>query len=351
MTEPAVLLADVGGTHARFALRSPDGARELIAGRRATAGFASVDAALADVLGDGHFTLQRAAIAWAGPVAAGRAQLTNGSGWSLDAADFADRHGLKESLLLNDFVAQVHAVPALRADQRRSICGPTDFDRQAPFAVVGPGTGLGVGVMSAHQNGQALAGEGGHVSLSAANAFEAQVIQAAREILGDAEAHVSAERLVSGGSLWLLHQALAQVRGEAVPAERLSGEAIARQALAGDPLAQETVGQMSDFLATVCSNLALSVGASGGIWLCGDLLNRWQQHGLFDADRFARRFTAKGRFSAYCAACPVFMVTAPDPAFLGLSAMLGLPAQGCAGEPAHHLDARGVMRTPRTRRG
>ncbi len=318
-----ILLADIGGTNARFQFETPDGALlgDIKLSTAAHDGFADAfdQARDACALTD---PIRAAFVAWAGPVTKGAASLTNQARWALTESELSTLTGADQVKLVNDFVAQVLAVPALAADQTETLLkGGGEAD--APFAVIGPGTGLGVGVMSRGDGtGHVLPGEGGHVTLSPRTETEAELIAIAAR-LGwpqETDPHLSAERFVSGGELWRLHQAVALRKGVTIN-DHLSGEMIATQALEGDPIAQQTIGHFHDFLGTIASDLALSVGARGGVWLTGDLLKAWRTTDLLDQDRLINRFTDKGRFSDYCRGCGIYQVLADSPAFIGLRSL------------------------------
>lgn len=308
------LLADIGGTNARFALADKTGqitqTIKLLAGD-----FATSDAAFAAALDRfGNPKLEGAYVAWAGPVVNGSAHLTNRDGWHLDHATLAKQTGARDVKLVNDFVAQVRAIPALNEDQRRTILNGDDI-QSAPFVVIGPGTGLGIGVMSARDgSGQILAGEGGHVTLPARTEEEAALIKIASRDLD----HISAERFVSGGELNRLYECVAALANQTVD-KNLSGAQIATLAKSGDAIAQKTINHFTDFLGTIAADLAVTCGAQGGVWLTGDLLKSWQSDGLFEEARLIKRFTDKGRFSDYCARCGLYQNVADDPAFIGLA--------------------------------
>jgi len=309
------LLADIGGTHARFALASSGGFGTVVTLR--TADYAGPGAAVRAFLERARPAAPPAvaALACAGPVEDGRVRLTN-SAWLIDGDGLRAELGFEDVRVINDFAAVAWAVPAFAPKDLRPI-GGGEAASGAPAAVLGPGTGLGVATYLPARGGDAVVvGEGGHVSMAAVTDREAEVLAAARAELG----HVSAERFLSGTGLVRLYRILAHLDGVEAP-ERTAAE-IADAAAAGDcPLCGATVDMFCDMLGTVAGNLALTFGAHGGVYLAGGIVPRLGHR--FAASRFRERFEAKGRFRAYLAPIPTAVVVHPEPAFLGLMRVLG----------------------------
>ena len=310
------LLADIGGTNARFALQSgttrPRAVRVL-----KTRDFpdlaTAVESYLAAEIG-GTGTPRRAAFAVASPVLGDSVEMTNNS-WSFSIAALGRRLKLDELRVINDFAAVARAVPALGAGDILGIGGGSPIEG-APIAVLGPGTGLGVSALvPAGGDWIPLATEGGHVTLAAADEREDTVIATMRRSFG----HVSAERALSGAGLLNLYAALAAL--EAAPLEKLEPDQVTERGLAGtDPLCFEAISMFCAMLGTVAGNLALSLGALGGVYIGGGIVPKL---GTFFAEStFRARFEDKGRFRDYTAAIPTTVITRELPAFLGLAALL-----------------------------
>jgi len=188
-------------------------------------------------------------------------------------------------------------------------------------AVLGPGTGLGVATLVPTATGwHALAGEGGHATLAAADDFEQAVLAQARR----AHAHVSAERLLAGSALPLLHRVVAAVDGVGVPALD-TPTLLARARDDGDARALRTLDVFFALLGGFAGNLALTVGARGGLYIGGGLVPRVAD--LYARSRFRERFEAKGRFAAYLREIPTHLITDTQASLHGV-------AQALAGEPA-----------------
>jgi glucokinase len=309
-----VVLADIGGTNARFAL-ALDG-EILHEAHLAVADYPgpleALDAFLAGVRR--LPAPRRAALAVAGPVEGETARLTN-SPWRVAAAELRSSFGFDEVILINDFAAVAWAVPRLSGGDLVSIGGGR-ARAQAPVAVIGPGTGLGVaGLIPAKPGPVVLVTEGGHATMAPADDRESDILACLRGRCG----HVSAERVLSGAGLVNLYETLAELEGWA-PASPGAAE-ITRRALAGDDArCGAALDAFCAMLGSVAGNLALTLGALGGVYIAGGIVPRFPDY--LAASRFRARFEAKGRFRDYLAAIPTLVVTHPDPAFLGLVALL-----------------------------
>jgi glucokinase len=306
-----VLLADIGGTNARFILATGAGPLPTPVVLK-TADYASLGDALKAFLGVAPPTLAAAAFSVAGPVENSAVRMTN-CPWVVSAPAITAASGVGAPLLLNDFAALGHGLAALQPADLRMI-GPGRVDpARGPLALIGPGTGLGVGALIPDGKGGflALSSEGGHADLAPGTPRELAVLAH----LLTRHAHVSAERVLSGPGLVTLYDSLAEIDG--AQAQTLSAAQIDQAALAGnDPRAVETIRLFTGLLASMAGNLALTLGAKGGVLLGGGILPRWGA--LFDDALFRARFTAKGRFADYLAAIPTAIILAPDIAFRGL---------------------------------
>jgi len=312
------LLADIGGTHARFALARSEGFGDVVTLR--TADYAGPDAAVRAFLERTRPTAPPAvaALACAGPVEHGRVRLTN-SDWRIDGDGLRSELGFQDVRVINDFAAVAWAVPAFAPADLRPV-GGGEAASGAPAVVLGPGTGLGVAGHVPYRGGDTVVvGEGGHVSMAPATGREAEVLAAARAELG----HVSAERFLSGEGLVRLYRILARLDGVEAP-ERTAAEIGDRAAAEDCPLCGAAVDMFCDMLGTVAGNLALTFGACGGVYLAGGIVPKLGDR--FAGSRFRERFEAKGRFRDYLARIPTAIVVHPEPAFLGLMRVLDASA-------------------------
>ncbi len=318
------LLADIGGTNARFGWLSEGALAPEHVQTLPTAGHASPAVAAQHYLGElarrlgGAYAPPRAA-AWAVATAVGGDEIcfTN-SGWSFSRTAAASALGLDRLKVLNDFEALALSLPHLRPGQLRAFGGPASGLPGAALAVIGPGTGLGVaGLLPTRWGWTAIPGEGGHATLAAADDFEAELLALVRAEFG----HASAERLLSGIGLPVLHAAVAQVMGQPAPAPRLSAEQIVDGALKrGDAVCQRTVDSFCALLGSFAGNVALTLGARGGVYIGGGIVPRLGER-FFGSD-FRRRFEAKGRFESYLRAVPTLLITDTLAALTGAASAL-----------------------------
>jgi glucokinase len=322
------LVADIGGTHARFAVldaRGVPGSVRILAVADHAGPVEAINAYLDDEMHQAHGRkrcgrplLSAAALAIAATVGGDSVRLTNGR-WTFSRSEIVRRLGLARLVLLNDFTALALSLPFLAADELRQVGGGVPVSL-APRAVLGPGTGLGVsGLFAADGRWLPLAGEGGHVSLAPADAREAAILALAwREM-----PHVSAERLISGTGLPFLHRLVAEVdAGADQPGgapDRLPADIVA-QALAGDALCRATVDTFCAMLGTLAGNLALTLGAQGGVYIGGGIVPRLGS--LLEQSPFRARFEAKGRFAGTLAAIPTYVMLAAAPALRGAATVL-----------------------------
>jgi glucokinase len=335
------LLADIGGTNARFAwVERAGGAVEhaqtlAVAARQGPLAAArEYLAALSGTLGAHYRAPASAAWAVATAVVGDEVALTN-AGWRFSRQALQQALGLHTFVLLNDFEALALSLPGLEAGQLRAV-GASPMQAAVPGAVravIGPGTGLGVAGLAAcpprggdgasDPHWLALPGEGGHVTLAAADDLEWALLGAVRR----QHAHVSAERVLSGIGLPDLHRAVVEVRlGAAATTAPMRTEDIvaAGTARAGetgaDPLCRETLEHFCALLGGFAGNVALTLGARGGLYLGGGLLPRFGE--LFLRSRFRVRFEAKGRFDAYLRTIPTWLITDTRVALAGAAAAL-----------------------------
>ena len=311
-------MADVGGTNARFALETAAGKIEAVA-VLACNDHATLGDALRSYLAEPQVValckgVRHAALAIANPVNGDQVQMTNHH-WQFSIEALRKELGFTTFLVVNDFTALAMALPYLALDQKRQVGGATARPDGA-IGLIGAGTGLGVsGLIPANGHWTALKGEGGHVTFSPTDEREIGILRFAWREFG----HVSAERLLSGDGLELIYRALADAKGTAASA--LKAPEITRRALAGEcALCAEVVDCFCAMLGTMAANIAVTLGATGGIYIGGGIVPRLSDR--FLTSPFRQRFEQKGRFSVYLAQIPVFVITAEFPAFLGVSAIL-----------------------------
>ena len=313
------LLADIGGTNARFAWQAgpgaaPEAVRVLACAEHATL----LDAARCYLAETGLATPRLGAIGIANPVTGDAVQMTNHH-WSFSIEALRTALGLQRLVVMNDFEALARSLPLLGADEAVQIADGSAADGQAaPIALIGPGTGLGVGGLVPARGGWVpLAGEGGHVTLAPVTPREAAVVAALQQRFG----HASAERAVSGPGLVWLVEALCAVDGVPAPPD-LSAASVTQRGQDGScARCAEALQLFFAFLGSTAGNLALTLGARGGVYIGGGIVPRLQP--LLEASDFHARFVGKGRFRDYLAAMPVVLITSTQhPALRGAAAAL-----------------------------
>jgi glucokinase len=309
------LVGDIGATHARFGLVSPD-AKLLHSRTLADEDYPTIDDALSAFLAErGPLPMPRqGAIAIASPLTGDRVAMTNHP-WSFSVLALKARFAFERLEVINDFTALALALPRLGPADRQPVGGGAAAVG-APIGVLGPGSGLGVsGLVPYGKRWIALTGEGGHATMAPATDREGAVLDRMRGHFD----HVSAERALSGPGLVNLYNTLAVLDG--VPAKGYTAAQITDLAIrAEDPLCVETTTMFCAMLGTMAGNLALTLGARGGVYIGGGIVPRLGQ--LFLNSPFRERFEAKGRFRSYLEPIPTFVVTHPLPAFLGCAALL-----------------------------
>ena len=301
------LVGDIGGTHVRFAWVEGPGEPPGRRWERAWADASGLEPLL-DAYRAEHGLPVPAACAFgvAAPVIDGACTLTN-AGRRIEAAALAAHLGGGRVRLLNDYTALAWALPTLGADEVRPIGGGRAV-AGAPCAVLGPGTGLGVsGLLPGPAGAATLAGEGGHASLSAADAVEDRLIDWLRRRHG----HVSAERVLSGAGLVDLYEAVCATAGR--PAATLAPPDVLARAEA-DADCAAAIERFCAFLGGFAGNLALTLGARGGVYVAGGIAARLGER--LARSPFRERFEAKGRFRGYLAAIPTALIVDPSGAAL-----------------------------------
>lgn len=267
---------------------------------------------LSSAAAQGHTEQPAAAcLAVAGPVQAGRAQLTN-LPWQLEERQLASATGIPLVELVNDFAVLIYGLPHLEPDQQ-ALIRPGQAQSGEPLLVVGAGTGLGVAYGVPTASGlQAVASEGGHAEFAASSEEEWHLRQWLLQDLG--LQRLSIERVVSGTGLghvmrWLLasHHPDGDhplARGAAdLPA------ATAAAAAAGEPLARHALDLWLGAYGRVCGDLALAGLCRGGIWLAGGTASKLLAE--LRSPQFLEAFLAKGRLQAALDTIPVQAVTDP----------------------------------------
>jgi glucokinase len=307
-----ILVGDVGGTHARFAVVEPAGTGpwRILHRLDLAERFATFNEALRSYLERaGVVPLPPlAAIAVAGPVAAGRARFTN-RGW--DISEQALREvGFERALLINDFAALALAVDLLEEKHLHTIGPQIKGLERGTITILGAGTGLGVCCL-ARQGDLAvpMATEGGHMSFAPGNADELAALQ----LMWKQSGRVSIERILSGSGLENLYRTLEQLAGRAAPI--LTAADISAAALRNEAGPRAALTMFCSIYGAVAGDLALAHGARGGVYIAGGIAEKIEE--FLIQSPFRRRFEDKGRLTPYVAAIPTQLIVYPDIALLG----------------------------------
>jgi glucokinase len=315
------LLADIGGTNARFALETGPG--DIFQMRvYPCADYPGIAEVIRKYLKDMQIgRVNHAAIAIAAPVDGDQVSMTDHD-WIFSIEATRRALGFGTLLVVNDFAALAMALPGLTDSQRMQVGGGA----RRPNSVIGllsPGTGLGVsGLIPAADRWIALGSEGGHTTFAPVDEREDLVLQYARKQWS----HVSFERVATGPGIEVIYRALAARDKKHVPFDTSD---VVKRALEGEPLAAESVDVFCGILGTLAGNIAVTLGSLGGIYVGGDVVPRLAE--FFARSSFRERFEAKGRFEAYLQNVPTYVITAEYVAFLGVSATLAEQLSNRAG--------------------
>jgi len=319
------LLADIGATHARFALETAPGVLRQTAVLRCDEFSGIVPLLNAYLRAHGGERIAHAAFAMANPISGDLVRMTNRD-WQFSTDEVRRTMGWSTLLIVNDFTALAMALPGLGANDVLQIGG----GKPAPHAVagvLGAGTGLGVsGVIPTADGFITLGSEGGHVNFAPADEREFAILQYAwREW-----PHVSNERILSGPGMELVYRALAERNGvQATAPVRTAAEIVSCALEENEPLCLEVLECFAGMLGGAAANLAVTLGAFGGIFIGGGIVPRiapW-----FATSPFRARFEAKGRFTDYLAQIPTYVIMTPNPALRGVSTILSEHLRGRSG--------------------
>ncbi|HEY1361888.1 MAG TPA: glucokinase [Xanthobacteraceae bacterium] len=315
MSADLSLIGDIGATNARFALSRPDGAMTQ-ARVYALNDYSTLADALDAFLGaeSPPAKPREAVLAVAAPVTGDQVTLTNHD-WTFSVEALRRHLGLQRLRVINDFAANALAIPQLRETDRVQI-GPGSPVADSPIGLIGPGTGLGVSALVPATGGPLpVPGEGGHATMAPASAEESAILDHMRRRYD----HVSAERVLSGPGLVNLYNTLCELAG--VPAAPFTPAQVTSPRIwEEDSRTRKATAVFCAMLGTVAGNLALMLGARGGIYIAGGIVPRLGPS--FAESEFRERFEAKGRLRSFLATIPTYVIVRPLPALIGAAALL-----------------------------
>ena len=312
-----IAVADVGGTHARFALAEVDGGRVLSLDEPVTlktAEFASFQTAWEEFGRIKGIDLpSEFALSFAGPVGGEVLKLTNNP-WVIRPAMMSERLGVERYTIVNDFGAVGYAVATLPEEQFRHLCGPDQsLPKTGVISIVGPGTGLGVAaVLRKSDHYEVIETEGGHIDFAPLDSLEDNILVQLRRHYR----RVSVERVCAGQGLRNLYEVLGAIEGRDLLYH--DDKELWAAALAGeDSLATAALDRLCLILGAVAGEPALAQGANGVV-IAGGVGLRLADY--LPRSGFRDRFIAKGRFERRMDEMPVKLITHPQPGLFGAAA-------------------------------
>lgn len=316
MNNAPILIADIGGTNARFAISTGAPLHFTEAQTLEAAEFEHVSDAIDTYLRSHNITkLQAICLAVAGPIRNDKVTFPN-SHWSIDCADLSARYNTEQVHLLNDWEAISYSLSSLNKDDLVSVGGDWGQLPNTDYTVgaLGPGSGLGMsGLLRRDDKLIPLITEGGHAGFSPENQLQGQILAYLHQKFDD---RISRERLLSGPGLVNIHEALCEIHGHENP-----GLIAADIAVAGinktDPICEETFDLFFEVLGQVAGDIALALGADQGIFIGGGICQRYPKQ--LAESKFRKGFENKGRHSHLMTDMPTWLITHKNPGLLGAS--------------------------------
>lgn len=300
------LIGDVGATLSRCAMLTPPDTTPRNVRVYQNENFSSLSDLLVAHVNDCDARPHSLALAVAAPVYGDDVRMINRA-WSFSGASLKVDLDLARVAIINDFHAVAYALPRLDNAARIEIGSATEY-RDGNMAVLGPGSGLGMAAwIGSTTGGVPMTGEGGHITLSGRDTREDRIIATVRERFG----HCSAERILSGPGLKILHKAMHGVEIE-------HSELITKRP--DDPANAATLNQFFSFLGSVAAELALITGAFGGLHLAGGVVPACIEQ--LQKSPFRKRFEDKNRYQEYMRRIPTYVITDPFPGLTGLAVMI-----------------------------
>lgn len=313
------IVADIGGTHARFAMAARDSAGDIRLSHvdtLRTADFPTFEAAYKSYVSESGYAPQNAVFAVASPIIDDEVKLTN-SPWSMRPSTLAQRLAVSHALVINDFAAIAHSIPYLPSSSIRDLShGPFTLPAAGIVSIVGPGSGLGVGMLARGLDGDhVFPAEGGHIGFAPTDEIDSFILRFALQRYP----RVSAERLISGPGLALIYEALAALENRAIaPQQTISlwNAAITQS----DPHAVTAYERWLMMLGAFAGDIALAHGAKAVV-LAGGILPRFEDR--LNTRALLERFYAKGRFESAMRAVPIALINHREPGLIGAASLLG----------------------------
>ncbi len=326
------LVADIGGTNARFALSDAQTHQVVIQENFNCEDYDNIDAAVCSFLSKyvNDYVIKCACFAVAAPIMGNRVTFTNNH-WYFDVDKLEKKLKLNKLLVINDFKAQACSIPFLQDTDTQVLIKPTKtLSKDLPIAIIGAGTGLGVASLHyIDASYMAMTSEGGHAGFTPSNDIEKEVLSYLMSRFG----YVTREHILSGPGLVNLYQALAYIYKEDAP---LSEPNLITQAALehNDPLSLKVLTMFCQIMGAVCADVILTQGSNGGLYIAGGIAPKIQK--IFEQGAFAERFLRQGSAYEFLRYTPVYLITQPSTGLIGASAALqqynqGLPVSDLVG--------------------
>ncbi|MCM2679463.1 glucokinase [Echinimonas agarilytica] len=314
MSQPYGLIADVGGTNIRLALVDEKGVEYTQLKKYLCAQYPSITAVIKQYLADVNAEVAHACIAIACPTDSDWIDMTNNS-WAFSRREVEEELGLDALYLINDYTAISMSLPFLTDEQLIQV-GAGDIEPGAPKAVLGPGTGLGVAHLTKVDGyWHSLPGEGGHVDFAPIDEIDLYIWK----YLHKRYNHISYEQVLSGLGIIQIYEAITEMEGLTLT-EKTAAE-ITQQGISGEcEISKKAVEQFCKILGSHAGNLAMNLGAFGGVYVAGGIVPRFPEF-VKNSD-FRERFEAKGRFRDYVRRVPSFLIIEEQPGLIGAAAFL-----------------------------
>ncbi|MBY8916521.1 glucokinase [Nitratireductor sp. L1-7-SE] len=315
-----VLIGDIGGTNARFAILVDSNAEPKAFPVVQTADYATIDEAIQSAILDRTSIIpQSAVLAVAGPVEGDEIDLTN-CDWVVRPRKMMETMGFSDIIVINDFEAQALAVVALDDDNLEMVC-PGTSQPTGSRVVLGPGTGLGMaGLVHAQHTWFPVPGEGGHVDLGPRTGRDLEIFPHLERI----EGRVAAEQILCGRGMVNLYRAINAADGTK-PVHETPAEISSAGLDGSDPVAMETLDLFVTYLGRLAGDMALIFMARGGVYLSGGIAQKIVP--TLKNGHFRAAFEDKAPHSALVKDIPVYVITHPKAALVGLAAYARTPVR------------------------
>ena len=315
LDDSMALVADIGGTNARFALSLGGQLRSDSVQVLACNDYENLDHAVSHYLALQQVAVDHACMAFACPVSSQTIKMTNNH-WSFNKSEMKDTLKLRSFKVINDFTAQALALPALPENALIKV-GNGEAIEGATKLIIGPGTGLGVAALKkVGDHWLPLPGEGGHAAFSPISSMDNEILSILQQKLG----YVSWESVLCGSGIELLYEAHSTLSGQT---QTLKNHEITAQAMSGEALCKQTLLHFCELLGRAASNAALTTGAQGGVYIAGGIIPRFPD--FFAQSGFRASFEINDKMVNYLAAIPTRLIIHDNPGLTGACEALGNP--------------------------